>query len=60
MMTVNPPYTTDAASDDIYYQCANVTLPNARGGAPDAGRDGGGGEVDGGTGSGSNTIPAHD
>jgi len=32
LMTDKPPYTTDALSDDIYYQCADITLSHA---APD-------------------------
>ncbi len=47
MMTDKPPYTTDAASNDIYYQCADITLvanaPDAgTGSMPDAGMDEGG------------------
>jgi uncharacterized protein (TIGR03382 family) len=60
LMTDKPPYTTDAASDDIYYQCADITLaapssmPDAGMAAmPDAGNDmgsgsGGNGEINGG------------
>ncbi|MBA3502394.1 MAG: hypothetical protein H0T65_18665 [Deltaproteobacteria bacterium] len=29
VMTDAPPYTTDAASNDIYFNCADVTLANA-------------------------------
>jgi uncharacterized protein (TIGR03382 family) len=36
LMTDKAPYTTDAASDDIYYQCADITLVAANT-APDAG-----------------------
>jgi len=49
LMTDKPPYTTDAASNDIYYQCADLVLAGApatdagAGGAPDAGSGGGGG-----------------
>ncbi|NVB85804.1 MAG: lytic polysaccharide monooxygenase [Kofleriaceae bacterium] len=49
VMTDKPPYTTDAASDDIYFNCADIVLATD---APDAGPSGGG--ADGGTGSGSN------
>jgi hypothetical protein len=28
VMTDKPPYTTDAASDDIYFNCADITLSN--------------------------------
>jgi hypothetical protein len=59
VMTDKPPYTTDAASDDIYFNCADLTLANNAPDAgmvttPDAGMDpgggggGGGGEVSGG------------
>jgi hypothetical protein len=34
LMTDKPPYTIDAASNDIYYQCADITLSAS---APDAG-----------------------
>jgi len=34
LMTDKPPYTSDANSNDIYYQCADITLS---GSAPDAG-----------------------
>jgi uncharacterized protein (TIGR03382 family) len=34
VMQNNPPYTTDAASNDIYFQCADITLAAN---APDAG-----------------------
>lgn len=34
LMTDKPPYTTDALSNDIYYQCADITLSAN---APDAG-----------------------
>lgn len=34
LMTDKPPYTTDALSNDIYYQCADITLSAT---APDAG-----------------------
>lgn len=55
MMTDAPPYTTDAASDDIYYSCADITLAAN---APDAGTPVNGGDdagVDPGGGSGSNS-----
>ena len=59
LMTDKPPYTTDAASNDIYYQCADITLsagapdagpqPVADAGVdPDAGNNNNGGNVDGG------------
>lgn len=54
MMTDKPPYTTDANSDDIYYQCADITLvannaPDAgTNAAPDAGTDEGSGNNTGG------------
>ena len=61
VMTDKPPYTVDALSDDIYFNCADITLsntpaapdagpgagPDAGAGGPDAG-SGGGGSVDGG------------
>lgn len=34
VMTDKPPYTTDAASNDIYFNCADIVLSNS---APDAG-----------------------
>lgn len=51
VMTDRAPYTTDAASDDIYFNCSDITLsantpmmPDAGTGAmPDAGDGGGGG-----------------
>lgn len=48
VMTDKPPYTIDAASDDIYFNCADITLaanaPDAGMDAmPDAGMDMGGG-----------------
>lgn len=49
VMTDKPPYTTDPASDDIYFNCADIVLAAD---APDAGPSGG---DDAGTGSGSNT-----
>lgn len=49
VMQNNPPYTTDAASDDIYFQCADITLAAD---APDAGVTGG--EPDGGLDNGNN------
>lgn len=66
LMTDKPPYTTDAASDDIYYQCADITLATN---APDAGvqdtpdagmgsggsDNGGGGSVSGGCSTGNAT-----
>ncbi|HEX2685621.1 MAG TPA: SCE4755 family polysaccharide monooxygenase-like protein [Kofleriaceae bacterium] len=54
MMTDKPPYTTDAASDDIYFACVDLVLsasapdPGTGGGSPDAGTDGGGGAGGGG------------
>ena len=60
VMTDKAPYTIDALSDDIYFNCADITLSNTPG-APDAGPGagpdagaggdagtGGGGTVDGG------------
>ena len=41
VMTDKPPYTRDALSDDIYFNCADVVLSNSP--PPDAGPDGGGG-----------------
>ena len=38
LMTDKPPYTTDPLSDDIYYQCADITLSRS---APDGGVVGG-------------------
>lgn len=38
LMTDKPPYSAGAASDDIYYQCADIKLSNAPGGV-DAGID---------------------
>jgi hypothetical protein len=40
LMTDKPPYTTDAASNDIYYQCADIRLSAGGSGTPDAGIDG--------------------
>lgn len=40
MMTDKPPYTTDTASDDIYFACVDLVLSAS---APDAGGGGGGG-----------------
>jgi uncharacterized protein (TIGR03382 family) len=54
VMTDKPPYTVDALSDDIYFNCADITLANN---APDAGNVGGGpdaGNTGSGSGSGSN------
>ncbi len=64
LMTDKPPYTTDTASDDIYFQCADFILTN---GAPpqpdagvppmtgdDAGTTGGGTETSGGCSAGGN------
>lgn len=67
LMTDKAPYTTDAASDDIYYQCADITLTaNTQPDAgvqpmPDAGdtggsdNNGGGGTVNGGCSTGNAT-----
>ncbi len=73
VMQNNPPYTNDTASNDIYFQCADITLaadaPDAgvTGGEPDAGMDNGNnngsdndlGKVSGGcaTGGGSTGMP---
>ena len=56
MMTDKPPYTTDLASDDIYFQCADIALraPGGIDAGPDAatrpdaasGPDGGNGATD--------------
>lgn len=57
LMTDKPPYTTDALSDDIYFQCADIALRapggvdagiDAAAGGPDAGGgpDGGNGATD--------------
>jgi hypothetical protein len=43
LMTDKPPYTTDAASDDIYFQCADFVLTNSAP-QPDAGPDPGSGQ----------------
>jgi hypothetical protein len=55
LMTDKPPYTTDPASNDIYYQCADIRLVMP-GQLPDAGTGGGGGgnNPDAGTGGGTN------
>lgn len=56
VMTDKPPYTTDAASDDIYFNCADITLSMN---APDAGPqntvDAGPTDQDAGTTGGGNT-----
>lgn len=44
VMSDKPPYTTDAASDDIYFQCADITLRGPAGG--DAGVDAPTGDTD--------------
>jgi MYXO-CTERM domain-containing protein len=54
LMTDKPPYTVDALSDDIYYQCADIAL-RMPGGGGDAGTDASAGpdagqEPDGGVG----------
>ena len=69
VMTDKPPYTIDTLSDDIYFNCADITLANN---APDAGNVGGtdagntgsgsgsgsgGGEVSGGCSTGGATGP---
>jgi uncharacterized protein (TIGR03382 family) len=41
MMTDKPPYTSDTASDDIYFACVDLVL-SASAPAPDAGADSGG------------------
>jgi MYXO-CTERM domain-containing protein len=55
VMTDKPPYSIDALSDDIYFNCADITLSNAAPMAPDAGPgagpDAGAGGPDAGTGS---------
>ncbi len=55
VMTDKCPYTVDAASNDIYFNCADITLSNTPG-APDAGPgagpDAGAGGPDAGTGTG--------
>jgi hypothetical protein len=61
LMTDKPPYTTDAASDDIYFQCADITLSNGAptidGAPPDAAPTGGGmPDASGGPGGGGNPI----
>src|SRR5687767_5344915 len=38
LMTDKPPYTVDATSDDIYFQCADIALRGP--GGTDAGTDG--------------------
>jgi MYXO-CTERM domain-containing protein len=43
-MTDKPPYTTDAASNDIYYQCADIALRRPSG--SDAGVDAPTGDTD--------------
>lgn len=59
VMTDKCPYTDNAASDDIYFNCADITLANAPG-APDAGPgagpDAGAGGPDAGTGGGTGTV----
>ncbi|MGE0548861.1 MAG: SCE4755 family polysaccharide monooxygenase-like protein [Kofleriaceae bacterium] len=47
VMTDKPPYTVNDASDDVYFNCADITLSNS---APtvDAGTSGGAGETTGG------------
>lgn len=52
VMTDKPPYTVDAGSDDIYFNCADITLSaNAPDAGPQAGPDAGpGGTGDAGTG----------
>ncbi len=69
MMTDKLPYTDDAASNDIYYQCADITLsatapmadgpimvtPDAPGGGGGGGGDGDGGGDGGGDGSSDST-----
>jgi uncharacterized protein (TIGR03382 family) len=49
MMTDKPPYTTDTASDDIYFACVDLVISAS---APDAGPGGGGGGGGGGDGGG--------
>jgi uncharacterized protein (TIGR03382 family) len=39
VMTDKAPYTTDPGSDDIYYQCADITIVASSGGGADAGVD---------------------
>jgi MYXO-CTERM domain-containing protein len=46
LMTDKAPYTTDALSDDIYYQCADIALRTP--GGPDGGVDAPTGDVDAG------------
>jgi len=41
VMTDKAPYTIDAASDDIYFNCADITLSNGAPAQPDAGPSGG-------------------
>lgn len=54
MMTDKPPYTTDAASNDIYFACVDLVLTRSAPPGPDAGTGGdagtdpGGGETSGG------------
>ncbi|MDB4963743.1 MAG: uncharacterized protein JWP01_3742 [Myxococcales bacterium] len=60
VMIDKPDYTTDAASDDIYFNCADITLSNAAPMAPDAGPgagpDAGAGGPDAGTGGGDGNV----
>lgn len=68
LMTDKPPYTTDALSDDIYFQCLDLVLTNSpppidapmNPGDPDAGGGDGGGSVSGGcsTGAGGSGLGA--
>ena len=51
VMTDKAPYTTDPASDDIYFNCADITLANDAP-MPDAGNGGNNGGPDGGGGGG--------
>ncbi len=56
VMTDKAPYTVDALSDDIYFNCADITLSNgpaAPDAGPGAGPDAGAGSPDAGTGTGS-------
>jgi uncharacterized protein (TIGR03382 family) len=53
VMTDKKPYTADVASDDIYFNCADITLANnapdaGMNAAPDAGTDNGSGNNNGG------------
>lgn len=53
VMTDSPPYTIDALSNDIYFNCADITLsttPGAPDAGPGAGPDAGAGGPDAGTG----------